>query len=86
MIKYHIYPSQLVSNEEITDKAKLRFYNKLKDEVIDVIMLAHADRNMMPYVQSIVVGIVNITDWMKTVNCKRIIFNTTPSDTAVATM
>lgn len=45
MIKYHIYPSQLVSNEEITDKAKLRFYNKLKDDVIDVILVAHADRN-----------------------------------------
>ena len=45
MIKYHIYPSQLVSDENLTDKAKLRFYNKLKDEVIDIIMIAHADRN-----------------------------------------
>lgn len=45
MIKYHIYPSQLVSVENITEKAKLRFYNKLKDDVIDVILLAHADRN-----------------------------------------
>lgn len=43
-------------------------------------MPAHADMKMMPYVQSIVVGTVNICEWMKTVNCKRIIFNTTPSD------
>lgn len=43
-------------------------------------MPAHADRNMMPYVQSIMVGTVNILNWMKTVGCKRIIFNTTPSD------
>lgn len=43
-------------------------------------MPAHANRDMMPYVQSIVVGIVNLTNWMKTVGCKRIIFNTTPSD------
>lgn len=61
---------------------------KLPKKNIDVVvnmagtMPAHADRNMMPYVQSIVVGIVNVTDWMKEVNCKRIIFNTTPSDTA----
>lgn len=43
-------------------------------------MPAHADMNMMPYVQSIVVGTVNICEWMKNVGCKRIIFNTTPSD------
>lgn len=43
-------------------------------------MPAHADMNMMPYVQSIVVGTVNVCEWMKKVNCKRIIFNTTPSD------
>lgn len=43
-------------------------------------MPAHADMNMMPYVQSIVVGTVNICEWMKTAGCKRIIFNTTPSD------
>ena len=45
MIKYHIYPSQLASDPNLSEKAKLRFYNKLKDEVIDVIMIAHADRN-----------------------------------------
>lgn len=36
----------------------------------------------MPYVQSIIVGTVNITEWMKTVEYQRIIFNTTLSDTA----
>ena len=45
MLKYHIYPSQLASNPETTERAKLRFYNKLKDDVIDVIILANADRN-----------------------------------------
>ena len=45
MLKYHIYPSQLASDPNLSDKAKLRFYNKLKDNVIDVIMIAHADRN-----------------------------------------
>ena len=45
MIKYHIYPSQLASDPNLSEKAKLRFYNKLKDNVIDVIMIAHADRN-----------------------------------------
>lgn len=61
-------------------------FQLLPREKIDVVvnmagtMPAHADMNMMPYVQSIVVGTVNICNWMKTVNCKRIIFNTTPSD------
>ncbi len=45
MIKYHIYPSQLASDPNLSEKAKLRFYNKLKDNVIDVIMIANADRN-----------------------------------------
>lgn len=45
MIKFHIYPSQLAADPNLSDKAKLRFYNKLKDEVIDIIMIAHADRN-----------------------------------------
>lgn len=44
--------------------------------------LAGIEAYMMPYVQSIIVGTVNITEWMKTVECQRIIFNTTPSDTA----
>lgn len=43
-------------------------------------MPAHADQNPMPYVQSIVIGMVNLCEWLKNTPCKRIIFNTTPSD------
>lgn len=63
-------------------------FRKLPEIKFDVVvnmagtMPAHANRDMMPYVQSIVVGTVNICEWMKSVDCKRIIFNTTPSDTA----
>lgn len=45
MIKYHIYPSQLASDPDLSEKARLRFYKKMGDEVIDVIILANADRN-----------------------------------------
>lgn len=74
-----------IGGVDISDKFT---FNKLPKEKIDVVvnmagtMPAHANRDMMPYVQSIVVGTVNISEWMKTVNCQRIIFNTTPSDTA----
>ena len=43
-------------------------------------MPAHADASPMPYVQSIVVGMVNLLEWMRKGTCRRIIFNTTPSD------
>lgn len=43
-------------------------------------MPAHADASPMPYVQSIVVGIVNLLEWMRRGHCRRIVFNTTPSD------
>lgn len=61
-------------------------FSLLPKENFDVVvnmagtMPAHADNNMMPYVQSIVVGIVNVCNWMKEIGCKRIVFNTTPSD------
>ena len=45
-------------------------------------MPAHADASPMPYVQSIVVGMVNLCEWVKETQCRRIIFNTTPSDVA----
>lgn len=45
-------------------------------------MPAHADESPMPYIQSIVVGMVNLCEWMKKYNCRRVIFNTTPSDVA----
>lgn len=44
MIKYHIYPSHVVSAPEINDKIYMRFIRKMENEVIDVIILAMADR------------------------------------------
>lgn len=44
MIKYHIYPSHVTSSPEINDKIYMRFIRKMEDEVIDVIILAMADR------------------------------------------
>ncbi len=67
----------------LEDKAS---YENLPKEKFDVVvhmagtMPAHANREMMPYVQSIVVGTVNLCEWMKNNGCRRIIFNTTPSD------
>lgn len=44
MIKFHIYPSHVVSSPEINDKIYMRFIRKMENEVIDVITLAMADR------------------------------------------
>ena len=44
LIKYHIYPSSLVSAEDVTEKAYYKFYRKMEGYVIDVIILAMADR------------------------------------------
>ena len=44
LIKYHIYPSSLVSAEDVTEKAFMKFYRKMDGYVIDVIILAMADR------------------------------------------
>lgn len=44
MIKYHIYPSAVVCQEPSSDKAQMKFFRKMEDYVIDVIMLARADR------------------------------------------
>ena len=44
LIKYHIYPSSLVSAEDVTDKAFIKFYRKMDGVVVDVIILAMADR------------------------------------------
>lgn len=74
-----------IGGVEISDEIS---FAKLPSENVDVVvnmagtMPAHADMNMMPYVQSIVVGTVNVCNWMKKIGCKRIIFNTTPSDVA----
>lgn len=60
-------------------------YNKLPNDINVVVHLAgtmpaHADATPMPYIQSIIVGMVNLCEWMKYTECRRVIFNTTPSD------
>lgn len=44
MIKYHIYPSSIVSQEEVSEKAQMRLFRKMGDDTIDIILLAVADR------------------------------------------
>ena len=44
MIKYHIYPSQVMCAPEITDKILMRYVRKMEKDSIDVICLAKADR------------------------------------------
>lgn len=64
-----------IGGVDVSDKST---FDRLPKEKIDVVvnmagtMPAHANRDMMPYVQSIIVGTVNITEWMKTVECQRI--------------
>lgn len=44
MIKYHIYPSHVAAAPEINDKIYMRLVRKMGNEVIDIIILAMADR------------------------------------------
>ena len=44
LIKYHIYPSSLICSPDTSEKAIMKFYRKTEDYVIDVIILAMADR------------------------------------------
>lgn len=44
MVKYHIYPSHVVASPVINDKIYMRLIRKMGREVIDVIILAMADR------------------------------------------
>ena len=44
MVENHIYPSALMSADEVQDKAKIRFIKKLDPYVKDIIELARADR------------------------------------------
>lgn len=44
MIKNHIYPSQLMCDPDVNEKAMMRYLRKLEDNVIDNIILAKADR------------------------------------------
>lgn len=44
MVVHHIYPSALMAQEVITDKAKIRFIKKLDPYVFEILDLARADR------------------------------------------
>ena len=44
IIKNHIYPASLVTSNDASEKAYLRFFRKMEDEVIDIIAVAYADR------------------------------------------
>lgn len=60
-------------------------YRKLPKDIDAVVNLAgampaHSGMNPYPYLDTIVKGTVNLCEWLKNTNCKRVIFNTTPSD------
>ena len=44
MIKNHIYPSSMMQEEGVNEKAMMRYFRKLEENVIDNIILAKADR------------------------------------------
>lgn len=44
LIKYHLYPSQLLTGGEVTEKAVQRMIRKLGEETPEIIILAMADR------------------------------------------
>ena len=44
LIKYHIYPSALISEEEVSEKVLNRYFRKMGEYALDIIFLAMADR------------------------------------------
>ncbi len=44
MIKYHIYPSHVMTSPQITEKIMMRYVRKMDSNSIDAIILAQADR------------------------------------------
>lgn len=44
MIKYHIYPSHVMTSSQITEKIMMRYVRKMDKNSIDAIILAEADR------------------------------------------
>lgn len=44
MIKYHIYPSHVMTSPQITEKIMMRYVRKMDTNSIDTIILAQADR------------------------------------------
>lgn len=61
-------------------------FKRLPDSDIDAVvhlagaMPAHSGVSPIPYVRSIVDGMINVCEWMRSVGCARIVSNTTPSD------
>lgn len=44
IIKNHIYPAGVVTSDEASEKAYIRFFRKMENEVIDLIAVAYGDR------------------------------------------
>ena len=44
MIKYHIYPSNVIIAPDLNEKVMMRYVRKMEDNVVDNIILARADR------------------------------------------
>ena len=44
MIKYHIYPSHVMTSVQITEKIMMRYVRKMDTNSIDAVILAQADR------------------------------------------
>lgn len=44
MVKYHIYPSHVIGAPDVNEKIYMRMIRKMENDVIDVIVLAVADR------------------------------------------
>ena len=80
---WHNLGVKYIGNFELENETS---FNMLPQEGIDAVvhlagaMPAHSGTSPMQYVRSIVDGMVNVCEWMVKINCKRIVFNTTPSD------
>lgn len=44
MVQFHIYPSALMKDENVTERAIIRFIRKIGDDTLDLLELARADR------------------------------------------
>lgn len=67
------------------DLAKADSYDFLPKDIDAVIHLAgampaHCGISPLPYVKSIIEGMVLLCEWLQQTKCRRVIFNTTPSD------
>lgn len=79
------YGIPYVGGWDLTDPATFLRLPKDVEAVVHMAgyMPAHGDASAMPYVKSIVEGMVNVCEWMvNETKCRRIVFNTTPADLA----